>query len=475
MEATVEKNPLISIYQSLDKADGRRLGKWLDSPIHNQRDDVRELHAYLLGGNDRLYKTSSLAKMRIWKRIFPEESFDDARLRQTFHWALKATEAFLAYEYWQRETFKRQLALSTELRQRNVANVAGRNLKKTIRLQDQIPLRNEEFFRNEYLLELEKEEYRNAYTPLESPRLKEMSESLDITYFIEKLKVSGNAIYQRRIRKVEYKLRLVDKVVEEVSKLDLTRYPVLAIHYYGYKGLIEDDASGEIIGRLRDAVEKHGDLLTSTDLRHVILMAINLCISNVNKGREVFIRECFEWYKLGLMNEVLAENNRLTRETYINVVSNALKLNEHDWIKKFIDENSKKLEDAFRENTERFARARLSYKLKEYKGAMGLLVLVDFKHPVYNLLAKTLLLKIYYELDEYDAMESQLDSMTTYIRRKEIAELRRDNFNNIVRFVRQLSRVPNGDRSKLAELRGRIEKASPLTEKKWLLEQLDAR
>ena len=106
---------------------------------------------------------------------------------------------------------------------------------------------------------------------------------------------------------------------------------------------------------------------------------------------------------------------------------------------------------------------------------MRLLVVVDFKHPVYNLLAKTLLLKIYYELDEYDAMDSLLDSMTTYIRRKDIADIRRDNFANIVRYVRQLSRIASGDKKKLAELKARIADTSQLTEKRWLLERLGER
>jgi len=475
MESTVEKNPLIAIYRSLDKSDGRRLGKWLDSPAHNQRGDVRALHAYLLSGKDRLYKTSALAKMRIWKRIFPSETYDDARLRQTFHWALKATEAFLAYEHWQRDPFSKQLAVTMEFRRRNLSTAAARHLKKTIQLQEQVPLRNESFYRNKYLLELEREEYRNSYTPLERPRLDQIARSLDFTYFIEKLKVSGNMIFHQRVYKADFPIHFTQEVVDEVQKLNLNKYPVLAIHYYGYKGLMEDDASGKTMSLLRDAVEKHGNLLISSDLRHVILMAINLCISNMNRGQEPYVREGFEWYRLGISRDVLLQDGFLTRETYLNIVANSIKLEEYEWANHFLEEHSVKLEEDLRENTENFARARLAYEQKNYSHAMPLLVQVDFKHPVYNLIAKTLLLKIYFELDEYDAMDSQLDSMTTYIRRKKIADIRRDNFNNIVRFVRQLSRVPPGDKAKIAELRARIKAATPLTEKKWLLEQVNRR
>jgi hypothetical protein len=476
MDTTVENNPLISIYLSLDASDSRRLTKWLDSPAHNQREDVRALHAYLTGGKDRLNRTPALSKMRIWTQLFPQEPFDDARLRQTFHWALKATEGFLAYVNWQNDEFSQHLALIEELRQRDIPGFSTKKLKKAINNQLQIPLRNEKYFRNEYLLELEREEHRNLYDPQTVPRLQEISNTLDLTYFIEKLKVAGNTIFQQRVKKTSYDLRLVDVVLDQVSQLDLTKYPVLSIHYYGYRGLTENDENGKIIGLLRTTVGQHSDMLSRSDLRYFILMAINLCISNANKGLDLFIREAFEWYKLGLETESMIQNNLLTRETYLNVVLNALKLQEYDWVRSFMDSYSDKLESSIRENTERFARARLSYKLQDYTTAMQLLILVDFKHHVYNLVAKTLLLKIYFELGEMDALDSQLDSMTTYIRRKELSDLHQKTFKNILRYVRQLSRIPpTHQKATLLKLRQQVEATTPLIEKEWLLQQIDGK
>lgn len=475
MDSTVEKNPLISLYQSFDKSDGRRLGKWMDSPSHNQRDDVRALHAYLTGRDDRLYKTSSLSKMRIWKRIFPQEPFDDARLRQTFHWALKATEEFLAYEHWKQDPINQQLALATELRKRNVATVAARSLKKAGQLLDKAAFKNEHHLRNKYLLELERDEHRIYYQLREKPRFQEIADTLDHTYLIEKLKASWNMLYQQRLYKTEFDVKFLGEVVGYVERFNLEKFPVLAIHYYGYLGLVEDDASGKTIALLRDAVEKHGDLLNSTDLRYVSLMAINLCISNANRGRENYVREAFEWYRLGLERNVITQDGQMTRATYLNIASHGTRLAEYEWTRRFIIKHAPQLEEDVRENTEMFARARLAYGQNDYDTGMPLLAQVDFKHPVYNIMAKTLLLKIYYELDEFDAMDSQLDSMTTYLRRKQLSDLHKDNFGNIVRFVRQLSRIAPGDKKKIAELKTRVEETSPLTEKKWLLEQLGNR
>jgi hypothetical protein len=147
-------------------------------------------------------------------------------------------------------------------------------------------------------------------------------------------------------------------------------------------------------------------------------------------------------------------------------------LKEFDWAERFIEEQANQLEADIRENTQRFAQARLGYEQKDYDTTMRLLVQVDFRHPVYFLLAKTMLVKIYYELDEFDALDSLLDSMTTYIRRKKLSDLHRDHFGNAVRLVRQLSRINTRDEKKMDALRHKIENTSPLAEKKWMLEQM---
>jgi len=448
MEATIEKNPLISLYQALNRSEARRLGKWLDSPAHNQREDVRALHAYLIGGENRLFKTSSLGKMRIWKRIFLKEPFDDARLRQTFHWALKATEAFIAYEQWSGNKIEAELALTTGLRRKGLSSNTLRSLKKARQLQERSEIRNETFYRRQYVLELEYDEYRVYHKLMEKPNFQEIADALDVAYLIEKLKVSCNMLFHSRVYKTSYDVRFLKEIVSFVNEMELEDYPVLAIYYYVYRGFTEDDERGNNILLLRDTITTHGELLTPTDHRYIILMAINICISNMNVGREAYIREAFEWYRLGFARDVIAENNLLTRATYLNIITIGLRLQEYDWIRRFIDTHTHQLEEEIRENTESFARARLAYEQKDYDTSMPLLAQVDFKHPVYNIVAKTLQLKIYYEIDEYDAMDSQLDSMTTYLRRKTLSDL---------------------------ELKTQIETTSPLTEKKWLLQQLTKR
>lgn len=422
------------------------------------------MHAYLTGA-DRLNKTSSLAKTRVWKNVFPQEAFDDARLRQTFHWALKATEAFIAHENWAKEKQNVQLDLITGLRSRGLFSESLRSLKKTEQLQEKAVVRNEAFYRWQYRLGLEQDEYRVYHKLLERPNFQDIADSLDTSYLIEKLKVSCNMLFHARVYKITFNVRFLDEVITYVQSMDLEAHPAVAIYYYVYRGFTEADELGQNVSLLRDTVVANRKLLTVIDRRYVFLMAINICISNMNQGQEPYVREAFEWYRLGFEEDIIAKNGLLTRATYLNVISIAIKLKEYDWALSFIDNFTHQLEDDIRDNTESFARARLGYEQQDYDTVMPLLVQVDFKHPVYNLLAKTLLLKIYHELDEYDLLESQVDSMLTYIRRKQLSDLHRDNFNNIARLTRQLGRLAPG-KGKREALQKKIEETSPLSDRK---------
>ena len=89
-----------------------------------------------------------------------------------------------------------------------------------------------------------------------------------------------------------------------------------------------------------------------------------------------------------------------------------------------------------------------------------------------NLLAKTVLLKIFYELNEFDLLHSHLDAMKNYIRRKQVIGYHKTNSLNIIKYVSQLIKLNPFDKKAQNDLRQRIEKEEILTEREWLLEQV---
>lgn len=471
----MEKSALIAIYRSLDKSELRELGKWLDSPTHNQRQDVRDLHHYLLG-NGRLHKDSALEKERVWRKLFGKTPYDDAKMRQVVHFALRATEEWLSYRQWQEDQVAGKLALAKQFRRRNLDRLLAKSLRKIEQLQDSALQKDESFFRNEYLLQQEKYALEASGERIQNIDLQTVATALDQTYLIEKLRLCCYMLFHQRVYKKSYEIELLEPVIANVENNQLTRIPSLSIYYYVIKCLVEeessDEAESEYFGRLRQVVRTHGDVLPRKDAHDIYLMLINLCISKINQGKKAYGREAFEWYRIGLDRGFIFENNLISRYTYLNVVSAALNLQEFDWAAGFIEEYAAFLDEDIREDTYLYAKARYFYLTNNYDATMSTLVKIDIKHPVYNLLGKTMLMKIYYELGEYDALDSLLDSMSVYIRRKDLAEAHRVNFGNVVKFTRRLSRLDPYNQPKKTSLRDKIAGASPLSEKAWLLDQL---
>ena len=140
------------------------------------------------------------------------------------------------------------------------------------------------------------------------------------------------------------------------------------------------------------------------------LFAINFFIRKLNQGGKKISHEILDLYKDGLEANYFLENGMLSRFTFNNIVAAGIFTEEFDWLEKFIETYSEKLETEYRDSTVSFNLARLEYKRENYGKAMLHLQKVDSKDLVNNLISKTLLMRIYYELEEYDSLFSHLDS-----------------------------------------------------------------
>ena len=205
-------------------------------------------------------------------------------------------------------------------------------------------------------------------------------------------------------------------------------------------------------------------------------MAINYCIGQMNRGKDefIFIREAFELYQQGFKNKIFLENNFVSPWTFHNVVVAWLKLKDFAGVKTFINDNQIYLEDKYRESFVNYSFALFYYQKNDFSKAMNYLLQYEHDEMIINLRAKIMLLKIYYEQDEINALESLLGSMRTYLSRKKVMGYHKANFKNIIRLTKKLLKVTPYSKDQKAKLEALIKEANPLTtdDRNWLLTQL---
>jgi len=83
-----------------------------------------------------------------------------------------------------------------------------------------------------------------------------------------------------------------------------------------------------------------------------------------------------------------------------------------------------------------------------------------------------MLLRMYFETGETDALESLLDSFETYIRRQKDLGYHGENYLNLIRLTRKLLQTPPGEKDARKKLTAEIASSKALAEREWLLEKI---
>ena len=469
----MNKSPLVSILKTFSKKEIREFRKWLHSPFHNQRQDIIKLFEFFFEDN-HLHKEGYLDKPTVFSWTFPKETYDDAKMRQVIFFLMQAVEQFLAYQ----EFFKNPIAVKSSLAKSYRKRTLDKSFEKTIKNiqkeQEDKGYKNETFYRNNYVLELERYAHLSKVKRL-SNNLQEISDAMDIAFIAGKLRQSCLILTHQKVYKEEYDIYLLDQILELVETEDHLKIPLIATYFFIYKTITEKEKETHF-QNLKEQIIENGHIFPLTELRDIYLMAINYCINKMNEGNDSFIRESFELYREGLKNNIFIENNVLSRWTFLNIITNGLKLNEFNWIENFIDEYQSYLEEQHRESVSHYSMARLHFESKNYSSAMVLLSQVEYDdHILMYLSAKNMLSRIYYEEKEFDALESLLESMRNYVQRKKVMGYHKANFKNYIRYMKKLLKIRPRDKTAIEKLRNEITIADPLTndERNWLLTQVD--
>lgn len=471
----MKNTQLIAVLTTLDKKERLEFSKWLQSPFFNTRQDVIQLFDYLIAGN-HLREDKFLDKERVFRKVYRDEPYDDAKLRQVNHFLLKQLENYLAYREICNDPYNLPIALLKVYRKRRLEKAFHKAFGSLIRSGlgqtrlDGAGLKHASEMRAEYTVLMG-----TVVDRTKDVGLQESLDAFDVQFIAEMLKYAGEARSHEKVVRRKYESRLLEPVLEAVrADESLLEYPAITIYYYIYLIQTKPEAESEPdYYALRRAIDQHGDLFSPTEQRDIYLMALNYCIAKMNKGFTPFVREAFEILQHSIESKIIMEKGVLSRWTYLNAALIALRLKEYDWVEQLIERYTSYLDEQHQQNFSNFCRAKLLVERKQYRDAMPLLVQFEPSDYLLNLNAKSMLLKMFYEQDEWDALDSLLESMRIYLKRKEVIGYHKANYQNIVRYTKKLARINPFDKEQVTEFKGEVESASPLTERAWLLEQIE--
>ncbi len=463
----MHKTPAFQILQAFPPATLRAFDKFMASPYLQTHDGTAQLYAYL---RPRLQNATpaELEKGRVAREL----GENPRRLYHLTSYLLEAVELFLALESWKTQPQEGYLLTIEALRRLRLDDLSAAMLRYAKKRLTADPHRGADYHRADYRLQFESFHRSQQQGRAKAFNLQELFDAQDVAFISEKLRTGCLLLSHQAVSKRSYEKGLLDQILTFLNGHPYLEIPVVAAFYHGYFALAGGVDSDQHFRRLKDVLNVHAGAFSVAEVHDLYLLAINFCIRRINQAEGRYFRDVFDLYQSGLQHGALLEDGSLSRWTYTNIALAALSLQEYDWVFQFLHDYAPLLPANHREGAMNFNLARYYYDINNYQQAMQHLLRMEYDDVLQNLVAKTLLCKIYYEIEEFSALENQLDSIEIYLRRKKVLGYHKENYQAIVRMLRKMLALKPGNAQARQTIRRQIETAPVLTEREWFFKQL---
>lgn len=464
----------LRVYREMSGYERAALRKFIDSPYHNARADLGLFFEYLQE-QMRLKERGDWRRESAYAYVYGSAAFEEAKMRYLQTFFQEILEDFLVQRQLREDEQLRNRLLVRAYRQLGLhqhLDYAHQRAQERLRRQER---RDAGYWRAEYELEDVAHYLQQALGREKSRSLQPLGDALDLQYCGERLRLACIMQAQQSVTKTQYAQPLLESVLKLVKeRADWQELAVVGLYYRYYRAMTEQaEASRGHFAEFKRLLLLSTHQFELMEMRNLYVLAINYGIRRINVELS-YLRETFELYTSGLAHGFLLEGGKLSRFSFKNIVTLGLHLKEFDWVRAFIDEKSHLLSAEYQQTYTHYCLSKWLFVQKQYDAALQRLQQVEYEDIFLNIDAKVMQLKIYYETDEQELLESFLSTFRVFLgRKKKVLAYHAENYKNILRFVHRLLRLNAYSRADCEKLRAKILSARTLTEREWLLTQLD--
>ncbi|TAE50604.1 MAG: hypothetical protein EAZ89_11745 [Bacteroidetes bacterium] len=229
------------------------------------------------------------------------------------------------------------------------------------------------------------------------------------------------------------------------ARTDLYQTHTLIQLYLAGLQILLDPSDAPSFARLRHLLEESGQQIPEAEQRNLYFLLLNVCIKRLNQGEAEAGTAIFEIYGSLLSRELLLENGYLAPGHFKNVVAIGVRLREFERTERFIESYHLQLPPAEHESVYAYNQAYLAFSRGEYRQVLRLLRRSEWNDLYYQLDARVLLIKTYYEMGDFEGLEYDINSLRTFLRRnRRISAYQQRLFQHLVRAMQLFLRFYAG-------------------------------
>ena len=461
----MQQTPLVRTIAALSVRERKELRRWVQSPAFNRRREVEQLYDWLCAQLEKNAGEPALAKTAARRQL----ALDETNLRHTMSFLFRVVKQYLAWSEWSSDPMANRLQLCRALRKKGLAQVFDKEFKQFQALDPGQP-QNADFQLQRYQLHFEQWEAQHRTGQTDATQLAAANDAFGLFVAIKALRHGCAALDQPGLPAPD-QIAWLPETLAAIESGRFSAAPAVQVYYRCFRIMQTGEETHFL--PLKNLLSTHDGLLPPQELRDVYLVAINFCIKKLNTGARSYIREALDLYRAGLERQVIQDNGVLAKATYQNILLLAIAVEEWEWALDFLEHYRALLPSGERHNTYHFNLALYYFRKKDYPAAQEILRRVEFRDVFHNLDARRMLVRIYYDKGELQALDSLLHSFRIYLQRHRNIGYHRDLNANFVRNVQRLLRLEPGDTAGGDKLRRRIVEEPYLAEREWLLGQLE--
>lgn len=486
----MKKNPLIVQLAKLSRKEMTRFSEFAASPYFNKHKAVRALTSYL----SEIYPDFSDKKCErfaIYQKIFPKTAHNQAQLAIVFSYAARLLEQFLIVETLEAEGFLADKSLYyKQIRQRGVVSMLAldwpsqKDNPSFNPFGNEIPFQRRPSHKWQEIQSLTEKDAISIKMGQASTRfLMEKHEKLEDFYLAETLKDACELLQRSLILKAPApSWPLYENLVDLLNRFPemLESHPTAAV-YLIFFNFLKNGAEGQF-EKCMKAIRDYEQMFSREEQQTLYNYLQNFCIKQINKGEQLFLKELFWLYKLQLDNQLLLEDGKLPEWHYKNIVTTGLRLEELTWVREFIENYSECLPDHVAGNAYSYNLAVWYYHIGKPSDVLPLLLQVEYTDLRYNLDAKSLLLKAYFDLEEEEALIAHAEAFIQFVNRnKSLTDFQKRGYVNLVRFTLRIFKLKLGEifikeekwHSEIRKTKQALENVETVFNRTWLVAKLE--
>lgn len=394
---------IISILRKLNSRERNRFREYVRSSFFNKHKGLVKLCDYIFEYSPS-FQHEHLGQKAAFEALFPDEKYSEQHIYTLASNLLELMNAFLSQLEFEENQMEQKRYSLFALRKRQESKqwhsvkkqyeiISLKKLKK-----DAASILESKMFHDELNAEFISKQLRE-----EDQNLQQSSDLLDSYYFAEKLRLACDIKSRNLVIKANYNSFELDSIIEIIDRNydKFMRIPAIEV----YRNILHffDEDKDIAYDKILTTIKSNLSYFSEAEIKTQFDFAINYVIRMLNKGEAKWYREFLELHRYLLKNEILLSDGKLPEWDFKNIVTVALRANETDWVEAFINEYKNWLPENVRENAYVYNMAAFCMEAGRYRESMQLLQKVDFTDESYQLGAKIILLKSYYELGEYEA------------------------------------------------------------------------